>query len=426
MAEYVRKLKVEKGLKPPVKVKRRFETRPGQEMQLDWSPYTVYIAGVPTKIHVLGVILAHSRKLHYRAYRNERQSTLLEAMAIAGEDFGGFTLELVLDNMATAILGRTGRDGKVIWNPRFLEFCKHYGFKPVACRPRDPDRKGKKEKSFRLLFEDFLKGTEFISWEDFQYRLKIWLNDTVGVANLRKHGTTGLIPNEAYLAERPLLIPLPSERFPVAEDKVCVVDADATISVDGIRYTIPEQFVSKKVPIRKYAEHFEVIDTNGNIAYSRRYIDRTIRKEKLVIDETCYSRQPKRPGSPGSCQHLDEAFVLRFPSLAPFVEGLKMNFKGLAYIHIRKLIRLCGTYGEEAFIDVVSQLQECRRFKTHSVARLLEKKYPMPPEVLDMPLGGKGALLLGEVEEVSLDEGYGELDTRPTTVKEEEEIDGEG
>ena len=81
LSEYVKKLKIQRGLKPAVKVKRRFETRPGAEMQLDWSPYTVTIAGQPTKIHALGVILAYSRKLHYAVYHNERQPTLLEGMA---------------------------------------------------------------------------------------------------------------------------------------------------------------------------------------------------------------------------------------------------------------------------------------------------------------------------------------------------------
>lgn len=426
LAKHVHTLRVQLGLKAPVKVKRRFETRPGLESQLDWSPYTVIIAGQPTKIHALGTILANSRKLHYAVYRNERQSTLLEGIAIAGEYFDGFTLRLVIDNMATAVLGRIGPKREPIWNPRFLAFCKHYGFTPFPCKPRDPNRKGKKEKAFRLFFEDFLKGTEFASWEDLEYRLKIWLDHTDDVCNLRIHGTTGLIPNEAYLAERDLLIRLPHERFPVFKEVVSLVDDDATISVDGIRYTVPDVLARRAAPVRKYAEHFEVLDPHGRVAYSRRYIDRSIDKRRLVIDETCYSKRPRRSGDCSDGQRLDEAFVRRFPSLRPLVEGLKLKFKALANIHVRELLRLSSTYGEEAFVEAATRAQEHHRFKSQTVALILEKEHPLPPEDLSTPLGGLGAIVLGEVDEPSLDEGFGELDTAPETpFKKEEDGDGE-
>jgi transposase len=45
LAEYVRTLRATMALKPHKTVKRRFETRPGEEMQIDWSPFRVPIAG---------------------------------------------------------------------------------------------------------------------------------------------------------------------------------------------------------------------------------------------------------------------------------------------------------------------------------------------------------------------------------------------
>ena len=146
LAQHVRTLRAKKGLRPHKTVKRRFETRPGEEMQIDWSPFYVLIAGVITVVHVLGCLLCASRKLWVYAYRNERQPTLLEALASAFEYFRGCCLRLVLDNMATAVLAHNGPDGKPIWHPRFLDFARHYGFEPFACAVRDADRKGKKKK----------------------------------------------------------------------------------------------------------------------------------------------------------------------------------------------------------------------------------------------------------------------------------------
>jgi len=165
LGELVAKIRVDNGITRKPTAKRRFETDPGQEMQLDWSPYHVQINGKRVKVHVLGVISCYSRKLFFAAFRNERQATLLEGISMAFEYFEGCALRLVFDNMTTAVLGRREK-GQIIWNQGFLDFAKHYGFSPFACAVRDPDRKGKQEKSFRLLEDDFIRGSTFASWDD--------------------------------------------------------------------------------------------------------------------------------------------------------------------------------------------------------------------------------------------------------------------
>ena len=151
LADHVRPLRAKLALSPKPGVKRRFETPPGQEMQIDWSPYLVPIDGRLTKVHALGCLLCASRKLHLRFYRDERQATLLEALACAFAYFDGVAQKLVLDNMATAVLGRIGADRQPLWHERYAAFVAHYGFTAFACKVKDPDRKGKKEKSFRYL-----------------------------------------------------------------------------------------------------------------------------------------------------------------------------------------------------------------------------------------------------------------------------------
>jgi transposase len=407
LAEYVRALQAQLGLETHKTVKRRFETRAGEEMQIDWSPYRVPVAGTLTTIHILGCLLCASRKLWVYAYRDERQSTLLEGLASAFLYFQGCCLRLVLDNMATAVLGHYGADGKVIWHPRFLEFAAHYGFRPFACAVGDPDRKGKKEKSFRLLWDDFLKGSEFESFEELNRQLAIWLDQTPLVANQRKHGTTRLVPNQQWLAEKPFLIQLPEKRFPVYEETVRVVDQDSTLSVGGTRYVVPPSVAGRSVAVHLFAEHFEVLDAHHHVVFSRRYVPEA-EKGKLIIEPTLYetSRRRRRSGAGG---RLEEAFVHRFPSLAPFASGLKLRLKALAPIHIRALLRLADSYGEQALVAAAARAQQYRRFDARAVERILEHHYPLLDEQPIAPLGGLGATLLGEVEAGSL-EDYGRLD----------------
>jgi transposase len=407
VAEYVRDLRSEQGQRPTRAVKRRFETRPAQEMQVDWSPFEVSIAGAIVSVHALGCLLCSSRKLYLRLFRNERQSTLLEALASAFEYFGGVAARLVLDNMATAVLGRYGLDRKVLWHPRFLDFTRHYGVEPLACLPGDPDRKGKKEKSFRLVYDDFIKGTDFASWDDLDERRAIWLDDTPDVGNQRRHGTTRRIVNEAWREEQPFLIQLPEKRFAVHEQGVRIVDADSTLSMEGTRYTVPCSLANRSVGVRIYAEHFEVLDPTGRIAFSRCYVSDED-KGRLQIDKSHYAALPRRPrGRTG--ERLDEALLARFPSLGSLVQGLRLHFKSLAPIHYRALIRLVDRYGEPAFLVAAERAQRFRRFDAHAVRRILEQDAPLPDHDRPAPLTGLGPLVLGEVEPASLD-GYADLD----------------
>jgi transposase len=411
LADHVRTLRAQLATDVRTKVKRRFETPPARELQIDWSPFTLIIAGRAVMVHVLGCLMCYSRKLFLRFFRDERQSTLLEGLASAFEYFGGCALDLVLDNMSTAVLGRIGPDRKPIWHPRFLAFCSHYGVHPVACAPRDPNRKGKKEKNFQLVGFDCLLGNEYASWQDLESHATTWLDQIPDVGNLRIHGTTRQRPNDAFLAERDFLIRLPKERFPIYEDAVRVVDQDSTISVRGTRYSVPASLACRTVAVHLFACHFEVFDDQRRLAFSRTYVE-SADHGKLVIDPTHYASLKRRPRADANGELLDVAFLRRFPTLQALVDGLKRRMKSLAHIHIRALLRLADRYGHEAFLAAAQRAQQFRRHDSLAVRRILERSHPLPDDEPLSPLGGAGPAIIGDVEPPSLDT-LGHLDHDP-------------
>ena len=411
LAAHVRGLRAQAALDlPRKKVKRRFETHCGEEMQVDWSPFRVVIAGQLVLVYALSVILCHCRKLFVAFYRDENKYTLLEGLATAIEYFQGCTVRLVLDNMTTAVLGRFGPDRKPLWHPMFLDFARHYGFAPFACAVLDPDRKGKIEKPYRHIFDDFLNGEEFLSWEHLGVECARWLDGRreEEVGNWRVHGTTGERPNEAYLAEREFLIRLPRERFPVYEDADRIVDADATLSIKDRRYNIPSSLANRTVRVRIFSNHFEVVGANGQIAYSRAYaaVDD---KRKLIIEPTLYAGLPRRGRSTMNHERLDEAFLRRFPALAAFVDGLKLRMKTLAPVHLRKLLRLAEQYGPDTFQVAAQRAQTFRRFDALAVARILEQENAERLDEDVAPMAGAAAGTFDDVEAGTL-EGFGHLD----------------
>lgn len=409
LAEKVCALRPTLTLAPKKKRKRRFETPPGKEMQIDWSPFWVTIAEERVLVHVLACLLCASRKLFLRFFRDERQPTLLQGLAESFEYFQGCAQRLVMDNMTTAVLGRIGPDRKVLWHQRLLDFSTHYGFEPFACAVMDPDRKGKDEKVFRLVWDDLLKGTRFQSWDDLDARRRVWLDETPGCGNRRVHGTTRQVPNEAWQEERELLIRLPAQRFAVHEQSVRLVDADSTLSVRGTRYTVPATLANRAAAVRLFAEHFEVLDQDGHIAFSRRYVA-DADKGKLIIEPTHYALLPRRRNDGGSGgERLDEAFGRRFPALLPLVDGLKQRMKTLAPIHLRALIRLADQYGEPDFLAAATRVMQYRRYDATAVRRILEQEHPLVIPESGSTLGSIGPAILGEVDSGSLD-AYSRLD----------------
>jgi hypothetical protein len=205
-----------------------------------------------------------------------------------------------------------------------------------------------------------------------------------------------------------MLIRLPDGRFPVYEQSVRVVDDASTLSIRGTAYTVPAALASRSVGVRLYAEHFEVLDRQSRIAFSRCYVPDS-EKGRLVIDPTHYANLPQRPRTGSDGQRLDEGFVRRFPQLSPLVDGLKHRMKTLAPVHISTLLKLCDHYGQEAFVDAATKAQGFRRFDAFAVKRILEKSHPAPEQEALPVLSGHGPLALGQVDSGSLDD-FAEFD----------------
>jgi transposase len=112
--------------------------------------------------------------------------------------------------MKTAVIGDDTEAGHIIYNRTLLDFARHYGFLPKACRPYRPKTKGKVERPFRYVREDFFLGGQFRDLEDLNAQLHHWL-DTV--ANVRVHATTRRVVAEHFAEEHPSLQGLPAGAF---------------------------------------------------------------------------------------------------------------------------------------------------------------------------------------------------------------------
>ena len=119
----------------------RFESDPGEQLQVDWGHFSCLSYGVNRrKLYALAVIEGHSRMLYVYFSHSQRQEYLHQGLLEAFTYFNGVSKEIVVDNMLTAV---TERVGSVIrFNDAFLEFLNNFGIKPQACTVRAPHEKG--------------------------------------------------------------------------------------------------------------------------------------------------------------------------------------------------------------------------------------------------------------------------------------------
>ena len=187
----------------------RFETPPGEQAQVDLPRFEVEFTderGVTRIVWLFSMVLGYSRLIWARFVVHQDLQSVLRSHIAALEAIGGAPREILYDRMKTAVIGEDA-DGLVIYNRSFLDLARHYGFQPRACRPYRPRTKGKVERPFGYIREDFFfLGASFRNLDDLNAQLRHWL-DTV--ANPRVHATTQRVVNEAFAEEKPALKPLP-------------------------------------------------------------------------------------------------------------------------------------------------------------------------------------------------------------------------
>jgi transposase len=188
----------------------RFETAPGQQMQVDWVEFP------KDKLSAFVATMGYSRASYVEYVTDERVDTLIKCHMNAFSYFGGIPKEGLYDNMKTVIIKRNVYGyGKHKFNEQFRDFAeKHCGMKLKVCKPYRAQTKGKVERFnhyLRYSFHNALKvrlsmmGYKMTK-ENANAEVMDWLDFT---ANARIHRTTLQKPFDLLAEEQLQLFPLP-------------------------------------------------------------------------------------------------------------------------------------------------------------------------------------------------------------------------
>jgi transposase len=189
----------------------RFETEPGEQMQVDWGVFRRGKEPLSAFVATLG----WSRYTYVEFVTDERFATLKRCHGNAFAYFQGVPRQVLYDNMRTVISERNAYgQGLHRFHPGLWELAKTTGFTPRLCQPYRAKTKGKVERFIRYLRYSFyvplatrLKQAGLrVDVDTANLEVRRWLRE---VANVRVHQGLHAVPAERWRVEMPALLPAP-------------------------------------------------------------------------------------------------------------------------------------------------------------------------------------------------------------------------
>lgn len=225
----------------------RFETEPGEQAQVDWGHFGhIEHHGRRRPLYAFVLTLGWSRAMYLAFTVSADAAWFLRCHLHAFHYLGGIPREVLHDNLKTAVLDR-GRDGRIHWNPRYLDFAHYYGFTPRACWPRRPQTKGKVESGIKYVRGNFWPGLQVTGLDELNGQALGWLNN---IANVRIHGTTNEIPF-ARLPHEGLASLVGKADYDTSVHSYRRSSPDCLVSYQGNFYSVPAAYVRQRLLVKE-------------------------------------------------------------------------------------------------------------------------------------------------------------------------------
>lgn len=254
---------------------------PGEQAQVDWGFFENYKVvdeyGIERKLYCFLMILGYSRMRYIEFVADMTTETLIKCHLNAFNYFGGYTNEILYDNMKQVVIKRLLKQKDSKLKQEFEDFEGFFGFKPVLCKPYRGQTKGKVERTVRYVLENFMVGRKSKDLDDLNKQAYDWCEKV----NSKIHSTTNEIPKVRLKLEK--LNPI-NRIYIIDKTSVRKVQKDCLISFENNKYSVPSNFIGRNVVVTKIGTILNIYCNSEKIASH----PISIEKNKMIIDPKHY------------------------------------------------------------------------------------------------------------------------------------------
>jgi len=246
----------------------RQEHRAGEKLFVDYAgdtiPITDPLTGLVTPGNLFVAVLGCSNLTYAEVTPTQRLPDWIGAHVRTLEFMRGVPLVVVPDNTKTAVKSACLYEPDI--NLTFQELAEHYGFAVIPARRRKPKDKAKVEGGV-LIAERWilaaLRHHVFFSFGE--------VNAAVAklLTRLNNHPfkkLPGCRRDVFERMERPVLKPLPEQRYELAEWKTAGVNIDYHVEIDGHYYSVPFGLIKQRVSARYTRSAVEFFHKSQRVA----------------------------------------------------------------------------------------------------------------------------------------------------------------
>ncbi len=133
----------------------KLDFAPGEAAQVDWGEYgSIGVGGTRRRLSFFLMVLCYSRRLYLEFTVSQTSEFFLSCHENAFAAFGGVPSQIMVDNLKSAVLQRL-IGAAPVFNPKYLDFSRHWGFEIKPCNVRSGNEKGRVENGVGTAQEKF-------------------------------------------------------------------------------------------------------------------------------------------------------------------------------------------------------------------------------------------------------------------------------